>query len=113
MLCAWSWIRIANTGVAIVKSGTMSQITINLPDDLQPLAEARAAESGHSSIATYVESLVRYDAEVPSIDCGAPAHLTVRSRAELEAALREGLASPMEPVTPDDWAELRRAISEP
>lgn len=69
-------------------------MTLNLPDDLKALAEARARESGQS-LDAYLASLIRADAEQDVSE-------------ELEQALLEGLASPSVEVTPQFWADLKR-----
>jgi len=86
----------------------MGRLTIHLPDDLRPLAEARASESGHASIETYVESLIRDAGAATPVEFDVPADLSPGSEQELEAALRKGLAGRFTPMTTDDWAELRK-----
>ena len=45
-------------------------------------------------------------------DYGAPAHLKIRSRKQLEALLLEGMQSPAKPMTKSDWTSLRRRLVE-
>jgi hypothetical protein len=85
----------------------MSQLSIEIPDDLRKKAEAQAAERGHPSLARYVQALLE---EAVEHDFGAPAHLRVESVEQLEALLAEGLASPATEMTSRDWDELRNRV---
>lgn len=73
----------------------MSMLSVNLSDDLQALARARAAERGYASIDAYVASLIEADGTAPVSE-------------ELEAEILAGLASPAHEMTPADWDEMRR-----
>jgi hypothetical protein len=85
----------------------MARISIELPEDLKAKVEVRAAESGHQDVGAYIEHLIRADAD-DSEDPGAPAHLTFRSREELEAIIAERLeGGPSIEVTPQFWKSLR------
>ena len=90
----------------------MSRHSINLPPDLEAKVAARAAESGHATIEDYLESLVRADADVVSEDYGAPPHLHVSSRDQLEQLLSERMDDDQPPIeaTPELWESLRRRV---
>jgi hypothetical protein len=46
-------------------------------------------------------------------DFGAPEHLAVRSREDLEAKLREGIESePVVEMTEQEWASIRREVAD-
>jgi hypothetical protein len=92
----------------------MTRISIELTEDLRRKAEARAAEGGHASVEQYIESLVEADAgATDDEDFGAPEHLTIRSREDLEAKLQEGIESgPKVEMTDDEWASIRREVAE-
>jgi hypothetical protein len=77
----------------------MRAIELQLSEEEQRLAEGRAAELGYKSLAAYVESLVRADVEVPISE-------------ELEAKLLEARKSPGREITPADWEEKRRRLTE-
>ena len=85
----------------------MPKLTIELSDDLQAEAEARAAASGHATVADYLSSLVRADVELAR---GMPARVTVSSREELESKLAEALDGTSREVDLDEWvgAHIRR-----
>jgi hypothetical protein len=84
----------------------MPPFHVQLPDDLVPEAEARAAELGYAGVGAYVEALVRADAG--GGDLGAADHLTVRDDAELEALLTRRLerTEPGIEATPAFWEKL-------
>ena len=86
----------------------MTRVSIDVPDELHAKMQARAAATGHASLEDYLESLVRADAD--PADYGAPAHLHVRSREQLESLLKEALDSPAREMTTADWDEKRRAL---
>ena len=77
----------------------MSAIELRLSDDDFRRAQARAAELGYKSVAAYVESLIRTDVELPVSE-------------EIEAKVLEALKSPGREVTPADWEERRRRLTE-
>ena len=72
---------------------------MNLPDELQIIARARAAEQGFASVDAYVASLIEADRAVPVSE-------------ELEADVLAGLASPAREMTPAGWDEMRRRFRE-
>ena len=88
----------------------MSRHSIDLPPDLEAKVATRAAETGHATIAEYLESLVRADAD--GIDHGAPPHLHIADQEELEKLLLERLNDDQPPteVTPELWESLRRRV---
>lgn len=68
----------------------MTSIAVTLPDDLAAFAEARAAEERMDGVGAYVATLVERDrAEAERV-------------ARLEAAIDEGLASPIVDTTIDE-----------
>ena len=72
----------------------MPTMNISLPDAMKQYVEQQVADGGYSSASEYVRELVRADQRR-------------RARAELEAALLEGLAGPREVATPDFWNSVR------
>jgi hypothetical protein len=87
----------------------MPRLTIELTEQTKAIAEARATESGHSTLDEYIESLVRADA---AQDFGAPSDLQVEPNARLIELLDEAEASPESEMTDADWAEMCRRVSE-
>src|SRR5688500_18182819 len=94
----------------MLPGNVMTRVSIDIPDDLHGKVRARAAATGHATVEAYLEWLMRADAE--QVDHGAPAHLRVISRAQLESLLQEALASPQREMTPADWDEKRRRLAE-
>ncbi|HEY8667902.1 MAG TPA: hypothetical protein VIL86_14660 [Tepidisphaeraceae bacterium] len=89
----------------------MSTIRLTIPDDVKAIAEARAAEAGHSDIARYIESLIRLDAA--GKDYGAPASLSFSNDDELEALLQEAIdGGQAREIADGDWGEKRRRLIE-
>ncbi|MDB5323007.1 MAG: Addiction module antitoxin [Phycisphaerales bacterium] len=89
----------------------MARLTLDLPDDLRSKLQVRADETGHGSIEEHIAALIRADvgqSNLANEDHGAPEHLTIRSRENLEAKLVEGLQSPAAEMTPADWDDMRR-----
>lgn len=52
----------------------MARITFSLPDDLEPLIEARASERKHPSVSAYICALVEIDLTAAGLMPGTPAH---------------------------------------
>jgi hypothetical protein len=87
----------------------MTRLSIEIPDDLKALLDARAAEAG-CTLEGYVESLVRTEAQ--TIEYCAPPHLKCESRQKLEALALEGLATPTRGLTVVDWDRMRGDLIE-
>ena len=88
----------------------MARLTVELPEDLQSKAAARAVESGHSSVEQYVEALVRADADdAECANLGGPGHLRAGTTEELEDRLLRGLeeGGPSIEATPAFWRDLK------
>src|SRR3546814_6766556 len=75
----------------------MAQMKGSLPEGLKAWAEARVAEGRYSSTSDYVRDLMRRDMEA------------AEARRRLEAAIGEGLASPVVDTTIDDIIARGRA----
>src|SRR3546814_7228311 len=75
----------------------MAQMNVSLPEGLKAWAEARVAEGRYSSTSDYVRDLMRRDMEA------------AEARRRLEAAIDEGLASPVVDTTIDDIIARGRA----
>lgn len=71
----------------------MPSTTLTIPDDLREYAERQVAEGRSSSVADYVAGLIREDQRR-------------RAKANLEALILEGLASPAVYMTPESWAQF-------
>jgi plasmid stability protein len=79
----------------------MAALKLNIPDELRAAAEARAAESGHSSLDEYLAALIRADSESDLSD-------------ELEQHLLAGLESgPAAELPADFWHQLKRRVRLP
>ena len=68
----------------------MAQMNVSLPDQLKGWAESRVAEGRYSSTSDYVRDLVRRDQEAEE------------ARRRLQAAIDEGLASPIVDTSIED-----------
>jgi hypothetical protein len=88
----------------------MSAIPVNLPDELRAKAEARAAAAGRADVADYIRALVEEDVAGEVFE--GPPHLSPRTHEEVEALIREGLASPVREMTAADWDEIRRQLED-
>lgn len=75
----------------------MAQMNISIPDKLKGWAEARVAEGRYSSTSDYVRDLVRRDQEAEE------------KRRALQAAIDEGLASPISERDPFEYLDELRA----
>src|SRR3546814_16328802 len=75
----------------------MAQMNVSLPEGLKAWAEARVAEGRYSSTSDYVRDLMRRDMEA------------AEARRRLEAAIDEGLASPVVDTPIDDILARGRA----
>ena len=86
----------------------MSAIPVNLSDEVLAKAQARAAAAGRAGVADYIQALVEEDVAGEAFD--GPRHLSPRTPDEADALVREGLASPVRPLTAADWAEIRKQV---
>lgn len=77
----------------------MQGMQIELPESVRPFLEKQAAVNGFADASEYVRSLIH------------AAELAV-ARRELEEKLVDGVRSPMSPLTDDDWAALRRQVTD-
>jgi antitoxin ParD1/3/4 len=75
----------------------MAQMNVSLPDQLKGWAESRVAEGRYSSTSDYVRDLVRRDQEAEE------------KRRALQAAIDEGLASPIVDSSIEDIIARGRA----
>lgn len=75
----------------------MSQLNVSFPDDLGEWAKARAAEGGFADPADYVRDTMRREREYQD------------KRARLQAAIDEGLASPIVDTTIEEIIARGRA----
>jgi hypothetical protein len=95
-------------GNTISARNAVARLNIDIPDELKAKIEARASESGHATLESYLQAVLRAEAELP--DYGGPEHLNVRSREQLESLVAEGLGGSSSEMTASDWDELRRAL---
>lgn len=75
----------------------MAQLNVQLPDDLQRWADARAVEGGFSSTGDYIGELMRRDRE------------DAEKLAALQAAIDAGRASGVSERDPFDYLDELRA----
>ena|SRR4051812_30144802 len=94
----------------------MARLTLDLSEQVQALLRARAATVGHATVEEHVAALIRADIESSpnsaDEDPGAPEHLRVRSDADFEAKLLEGLNSPASAMGDANWDDMRRRFIE-
>jgi antitoxin ParD1/3/4 len=90
----------------------MSALRITLPQRQLQQLKKRAAQLGFSDVSAYLQSVVAQKLSEPvDEDYGAPEHLKVRSRQDLEAKLLAGEKSgPATEMTTRDWDELRDKV---
>lgn len=85
---------------------TTTSVNISMPSQLKRIMQKRMAEEGFENASEYVRQLIRADAGVGS------SPPTIRTKADLERALLEGLQSgPAVPVTPKLWDDLRKRVA--
>ena len=73
--------------------------TITLSERVVNKAKEMVDRFGYPSVEAYIEDLVNADSSnVPSFS----------NKDELKSLIEEGLASPVESMSDDDWNELRR-----
>ena len=78
----------------------MDTLDFNLPDQLKEFVQTRVTEGGYSSVSEYIRDLVRADQKK-------------QAWAILEEEIAKGIDSgPAEPMTAQDWAELRSRVSQ-
>ena len=77
----------------------METMNIALPDELKEYVQKQIRKGGYSSVSEYVRELIRnYQRE--------------RARQVFEAEVLKGLHSgESEPMTPEDWAEIRAEVT--
>ncbi len=74
----------------------MTTVNISLPEEMKAFIEAQMAQEGFASASEYLRALIR-DAQKR------------RAKQAMGAKFREALESgPATPMTPEDWAALRR-----
>ena len=86
----------------MAKSSTMPNTSMNvsLPETLKDYVQERVAEGTYSNPSDYVRALIRED-------------MKRRAEEKLDALLMEGINSgPAEPMTREDWAEIRTNLEE-
>jgi antitoxin ParD1/3/4 len=71
----------------------------SLPDSMKHFVEEQIAKGGFRSESEYLQVLIR-EAQIRE------------AKQELEAKLLEGLQSPVSPMTPTDWVELKQQVLE-
>ena len=93
-----------------------SQVTITLDGGRRERLATRAAAAGYEDLGTFIGSLVDRelaDADIDAMD--GPAHLTFRSKAELEQLLLQRVNDPRRPIpmTSVFWDDTRRRAGLP
>jgi hypothetical protein len=82
----------------------MATLTIQVPEEIKALAEARAAEAGCADVGEYVARLISGEAAV------APEGLSVESDAMLEALLLRRLDGASVEMDEADFGRMRSAL---
>ena len=82
----------------------MARLTVEFPEDVRRLAEARAVEAGCADVGEYLARLVRDDA------AGAPPNLTIDSDDQLEALLRRRADDSAVEMDAADFAQMREKL---
>jgi len=78
----------------------MDTMNIALPEDMKQFVQEQVSLGGYSSVSEYVRDLIRTDRKE-------------KVRMALETEVLKGLRSgDSTPMTDEDWAEIRRKISE-
>ncbi len=78
----------------------METMNVAIPESMKAFVQQQVAKGGYSSVSEYVRSLIRVDQER-------------RVQERLEAEILQGLDSGQStPMTPEDWAEIRRTVRE-
>jgi hypothetical protein len=92
----------------------MNQVTINLSEKGISIARERAAERGFGGVEEYLSRIVEASLACGESDeaYGAPPYLQIKSKEHLEALIVEGLQSPGQPMTKEDWQQFRRELVE-
>ncbi len=75
----------------------MSNITLNLPDSLKTFVAEQTAKGGFKSESDYLQTLVR-QAQIRG------------AQKDLEIKLLQGLESPLSPMAPSDWEDLKQEL---
>src|ERR1700730_6530201 len=90
----------------------MAAISITLSDNELLLARNQAAKQGFTRIEEYLRDLVvvHLHDDKESEDFGAPEHLTVTSKDQLQALILEGLESPARERSKADFDKVRQEI---
>jgi plasmid stability protein len=83
----------------------MATLTLNLSDELQKLAEMRAAATGYASVADYLASLIEGEA------AGAPERLAMDSNEQVESVLLSRLQGSSVPMNADDFRGMREKLT--
>jgi len=90
----------------------MVELTITLSEQMLDALKQRAADEGIGDVSAYVLRVLWDQLRAPPVedqDYGAPEHLEVRSRADLDRLLEEAAESgPSIELTPDAMARLKR-----
>ena len=77
----------------------MATLNISLPEPMRDFVLEQVEAGSFSSASEYIRDLVR-------------AAQKAAARARLEQLLQEGIDSGMEPLTDDDWQDLRRRLED-
>src|SRR4051812_10685485 len=90
----------------------MVDLTITLSEQMLEALKQRAADEGIRDVSAYVLRVLWDHLRAPPVedhDYGAPEHLEVRSRKDLDRLLEEAADSgPSIEMTPEAWQQLRR-----
>lgn len=78
----------------------MRTMNVSLPEELEQFIEDQARTGGYADASAYLSELVRERRKSMAVD-------------HLRSLIAEGMASgPLEPVTPEFWAERRRILEQ-
>ncbi|MCC7142210.1 MAG: type II toxin-antitoxin system ParD family antitoxin [Candidatus Eisenbacteria bacterium] len=78
----------------------MTNLNVSLPEPMRSWIEAQVAGGRYGNASEYVRELIRRDQER-------------QAEERLDQLLLEGLSSgPATPMTPEDWADIRKQVAE-
>jgi hypothetical protein len=84
----------------------MARLTLQLPEQLKALAQARAAHAGFNDVGQFLAQLIVGEA------AGAPEGLVIHSNRQLKSLLASRIDGPFVEVRPKDFQQMRKKLRE-